>query len=87
MAMRARIVRIGNSRGIRIPKVVLDECRLGDTVELSVEHGSLVIRPAEHPRQGWDTAFEQMAKARDDALLDPELPTEFDATEWEWPEA
>jgi len=57
MAMRARIVRIGNSRGIRIPKAVIDECGLGDIVELSVEDGSVVIRPAELPRQGWDEAF------------------------------
>jgi antitoxin MazE len=85
--MRARIVRVGNSRGIRIPKVVIDECRLGDTVELSVEEGALVIRPAEPPRQGWDAAFKQMAEAGDDALLDPELPTEFDAKQWEWPDA
>ena len=85
MAMRARIVRIGNSRGIRIPKAVIDECGLGDIVELSVEHGSVVIRPAELPRQGWDEAFKRMAEAGEDALLDPELATEFDALEWQWP--
>jgi antitoxin MazE len=85
MALRAQLVRIGNSRGIRIPKSLIDECNLGDTVELSVVDGSLVVR-ATVPRQGWDAAFERMAQAGDDSLLDSETPTEFDATDWEWPE-
>lgn len=86
MALRARLVRIGHSRGIRIPKSLIDECHLGDTVELSVVDGSLLVRPVTAPRQDWDHAFEQMAEAGDDGLLDPETQTEFDATEWEWPE-
>jgi antitoxin MazE len=83
VALRANLVRIGNSRGIRIPKSLIDECHLGDTVELSVVDGSLVVRPAAAPRQGWDAAFERMAEAGDDTLVDPEIPTEFDTTEWE----
>ncbi|MBV9597049.1 MAG: AbrB/MazE/SpoVT family DNA-binding domain-containing protein [Chloroflexi bacterium] len=86
MAVRANLVRIGNSRGIRIPKSIIDECQLGDTVELSVVSGSLVVRSASAPREGWDAVFKQMSGAHDDALLDPETPTEFDEAEWEWPE-
>jgi antitoxin MazE len=87
MPIRAHLVRIGNSRGIRIPKSVIDECRLGETVELSVVDGSLLVRPATAPRQGWDAAFEQIDElADDDVLLDPETQTEFDAMEWHWPE-
>jgi len=67
-------------------KSLIDECHLGDTVELSVVDGSLLVRPVTAPRQDWDHAFEQMAEAGDDGLLDPETQTEFDATEWEWPE-
>ena len=84
--MRASIVRIGNSRGIRIPKSLLEQCRLGSSVELEVQDGQLVIRPADRPRAGWDDAFCAMAEQRDDALLDQEsLPgTAWDAKEWEW---
>jgi antitoxin MazE len=86
VAIRANLVRIGNSRGIRIPKSLIDECHLGDTVELAVVDGALVVRATSAPRQNWDAAFKQMADASDDLLLDLETPTEFDATEWEWPE-
>jgi antitoxin MazE len=89
MGMRARIVRIGNSRGIRLPKALLEECHLGDAVELSVEDGALVIRPLRRPRESWEQAFQAMAEAGDDALLDPEAPTgtAWDEAEWDWPEA
>ena len=84
--MRTSIIRIGNSRGIRIPKALLEQCKLGDTVELEVEDNRLVIRPADRPRQGWDEAFCQMAERGDDALLDEGSlgQTEWDQTEWEW---
>ncbi len=84
--MRANIVRIGNSRGIRIPKALLEQCRLGSTVDLDVENGNLVIRPAETPRLGWDDAFRRMAERGDDELLDREelRASQWDDTEWEW---
>lgn len=84
--MRASVVRIGNSRGIRIPKAVLKQCRLGSTVELEMRRDHLVVRPVDEPRAGWEDAFRQMAQERDDVLLDREsLPqTRWDATKWEW---
>jgi len=87
MGMRARIIRIGNSRGIRLPRSVLEECEFGAAVDLSVEHGTLVVRPVPSPRAGWDEAFTAMAELGDDALLDPEAPmgTAWDEQEWEWP--
>jgi antitoxin MazE len=84
--IRANLVRIGNSRGIRIPKSLIDECHLEDTVELSVVDGSLVVRPAPRARQGWEAAFERMAEMGEGQLLDPEILNEFDSSEWEWPE-
>jgi antitoxin MazE len=84
MGVRASIVRVGNSRGIRIPKHLIDECRLGDRVELSVVDGTLVVKPAVHVRQDWDSAFQRMSEVGDDVLLDAETPTQFDAQEWEW---
>lgn len=84
--MRTRIVRIGNSRGVRIPKALLEESGLKDEVEVTVRDGTLVIAPVTGPRHGWEDAFREMAAAGDDALLDGDLTTSdsFDAESWEW---
>lgn len=84
--MKARIVRIGNSQGIRIPKPLLEQSGLGEEVELEVQHHQIIIRSAERPRQGWEAAFRSMAEHGDDALLDPDVvsSSEWDEEEWEW---
>jgi antitoxin MazE len=84
--MKARLVRIGNSQGIRIPKPLLEQAGLQDEVEIEVEGNRLVILPLRHPRAGWDEAFQAMARQGDDALLDDGdlLPTRWDEEEWEW---
>jgi antitoxin MazE len=84
--MKTRIVPIGNSHGIRIPKPLLEQVGLRGEVELRVEDGALVIRPARRPREGWAAAFEEMARRGDDALLDDVAPTlsGWDEDEWEW---
>ena len=65
--MKSRIVQIGNSRGIRIPKRLLEQTGLRGEVEISAEGDSLVIRPASGPRAGWAAAFQEMARRRFDA--------------------
>ena len=84
--MKTKLIRIGNSRGIRIPKILLDQCRVEDEVELETQNDCLIIRPVAAPRSGWDEAFHQMAEAGDDILLDQEelSQTDWDKTEWEW---
>jgi antitoxin MazE len=82
--MKAKIISIGNSRGIRIPKQLLEMTNLGDEVELEAERDRIVIRSARQPRQGWDDAFKAMAAEGDDRLLDPPLSTKFDEEEWDW---
>lgn len=82
--MKTRIVRIGNSRGIRLPKVLLEEAQLADEVELQAEPGRIVIRAAGQPRAGWAAAARRMRESGDDHLLDPPTPTGFDEAEWEW---
>ena len=84
MATTARIVRIGNSRGIRVPKALLEQAQLGDGVELHAEPGRLVVRPIRQPRAGWAEAAAQMHRLEDDRLLDPAAPTHFDTEEWAW---
>jgi antitoxin MazE len=84
--MRTKIVQMGNSRGIRIPKLLLEESGLEGEVDLRVEDHSLVISPVREVRKGWDRAFATMAERGDDALLDTEAPalSTWDEAEWEW---
>jgi antitoxin MazE len=82
--MKARIVRVGNSRGIRIPKLLLDQAGLAEDVELHAEPGRIVIEAVRRPRDGWAEAARRMSARRDDGLLDAPTATRFDAEEWEW---
>jgi antitoxin MazE len=84
--MKAHLVRIGNSQGIRIPKPLLEQTGLQDEVEIEVEDQRLVIRAVNNPRAGWDEAFAAMARQGDDGLLDGDelVPTRWDEEEWEW---
>jgi antitoxin MazE len=84
--MKTRVVRVGNSQGIRIPKLLLEQTGLHGEVEISAEGDSLVIRPAARPRTGWAAAFQEMARRGDDALLDEIGPSlsDWDEKEWEW---
>jgi antitoxin MazE len=81
---KARIVRIGNSRGIRVPKSLLDQAQLPEDVELLAEHGRLVVRAARGPRAGWAAAAKAMRAEGEDKLADGLTPTRFDDEEWEW---
>ncbi len=81
-----RIVNIGNSRGIRIPKLLLDRLGPVEEVELAVEQDQLIVRPIHHVRGGWDEQFKLMAEHGDDRLLDAEVSSlsRWDAEEWGW---
>jgi antitoxin MazE len=86
-AIHTRLIRIGNSQGIRIPKALIEQARLTGDVELLVQNNQLVVRPAPaHPRTGWENALRSMAEHGDDSLLDAEHlgSSEWDETEWEW---
>ena len=78
--MKTRIVRIGNSQGIRIPKLLLLHSNLAEEVEVEAEHDRIIIRSAKQPRQTWAAAFRSMSKLGDDSLLDKNLltPTKWD---------
>jgi len=84
--MKARVVRIGNSRGIRIPKAVIEQCHLHGAVDLEIQQGQLVIRSASKPRVGWSEVFGQMHRHGDDQLLDAETsaPSTWDRKDWTW---
>ena len=84
MITKTRIVQIGNSRGIRVPKVLLEHARLPDEVELQAEHGRLIVRAAQGSRAGWAAAAKAMHARGDDQLLDATTSSQFDEKEWRW---
>jgi len=75
--MRRRIIQIGSSRGIRLPKAVLKRAHFTEEVEIDVNPGKIVIRSAHVPREGWEKAFRGMAERGDDILVEGE-------SEWQW---
>jgi len=82
--MKTRLVRIGNSRGVRLPKAIIAQAGLTEEVELGVRDGAIVIARATSARLGWADAARQMRQRDEDLLLDPPVPTLFDEKEWEW---
>ena len=84
--MRTRIVKIGNSQGVRIPKLLLERSNLAEEVELEAEDNRIIIRSTKQPRQDWEPAFRAMAERGDDSLLDNNLlaQTQWDEDEWQW---
>lgn len=83
-SIRTQVVKIGNSRGVRIPKPFIDQTRLGNEVEIAVQRGTIVIRPLSRPRNNWAEQFRAMAEQGDDQLLDKPMPTKWDRSEWTW---
>ncbi len=83
-AIRTRIVKIGNSQGIRIPKLLLEQSGIDSEVEIEVQGDHLTVRTASRLRDGWDKAFAAMAEQHDDVLLDEVNTTDWEQVEWEW---
>ncbi|MBW1836177.1 MAG: AbrB/MazE/SpoVT family DNA-binding domain-containing protein [Deltaproteobacteria bacterium] len=84
--VRARVIKIGNSQGIRIPKPLLKQTGIMDEVELEVDKNQIIIRPISNPRAGWDDSFIAMAEKNDDVLLNGEenISHSWDEEEWQW---
>ncbi len=81
--MKASIIRIGNSRGLRLPKPIIEQCGFDKEVEIEIRNNEIIIRPAKRPRHNWEQAFKSMAERGDDMLI--ESPdTAWDEEEWEW---
>ncbi|MBI2371376.1 MAG: AbrB/MazE/SpoVT family DNA-binding domain-containing protein [Deltaproteobacteria bacterium] len=81
--MKTRLVRIGNSRGVRLPKPLIEEAGLTEEVELRVRDGAIVIARAA-ARAGWAEAAKRLRQRDEDHLLDLPTPTRFDEKGWEW---
>jgi antitoxin MazE len=81
--MKTKLVRIGNSRGIRLPKPFIEQAGLDEDVQLEVHGNTVVIRPLSGARAGWAAAAADLAGTAD-GLLDAVAPTSFDRDEWSW---
>jgi len=83
--MQAEIINIGNSKGLRIPKAILSQCKIKNIVDLTIKGNSIIITPTENLRAGWSESFKLMHKAGDDTLIDRDTtPNSWDDREWEW---
>ena len=82
--VKTRIIKIGNSQGIRIPKLLIEQVGLGEEVELEARQDSLVVRSVRSTRHGWAEQFRLMAERRDDQLLDEVATTTWDDEDWQW---
>ena len=83
--MRARVIKIGNSQGLRIPKPILEQTGIMDDVEIEVEKNKIIIRPVKDVREGWDAAFKSMGEKGDDKMIiDENISHSWDEGEWQW---
>ncbi len=82
--MQIDLIQIGNSRGIRIPKSLIEQCGLKDSVNIEVKDHQIILSPVKTSREGWEESFKQMAAAKDDRLILDTDSESWDKTEWEW---
>ena len=84
-SVKTKLVRMGNSRGIRISKPIIEQLRLGPEVQIEVHADCLVVRPSAHPRAGWERTLAQQASSEPELLIDDAIPlTEWEDNEWQW---
>lgn len=81
--MKAQIIRIGNSQGVRIPKTLIEDGKLSGEVELELHEDGILIRSLQKPRATWESAFKAVADVDDDQPA-ADLATEFEKKEWQW---
>lgn len=82
--MKTKLVKIGNSKGVRIPKPLIEQSGIGDEIEMILEKNQIIIRSLEEKRVGWEQSFKKMHEAGDDQLLDEDLNSDWDDSEWDW---
>ena len=80
--MRTNLIKIGNSKGIRINSNIIKQCELGNEIEIKVLDKKVIIEAIREPRSNWNNSFEKMYKNKEDVLID-ESSNDFDK-DWEW---
>ena len=82
--MKARLVKIGNSRGVRLPKALIEQAALSEEVDLGIRNCTIIISRADYPRAGWAEAVAALRATGADGLLAEGDATRFDKTDWKW---
>ena len=80
--MDISIIPIGNSKGIRLSKTLLDKYNIKDKVELILEKGYIILKPKAEPRKGWEKAFKKMHESGEDKPLMTDVFEEENFEEW-----
>jgi antitoxin MazE len=80
--MEVAVIKIGNSKGIRFSKTIIERYNIRDTVDLILEKGQICIKPVSKPRKGWENAFKEMHANGDDHLIIPYSFEEENLEEW-----
>ncbi len=80
--MQLSIISIGNSKGIRLPKTLLEKYNIQDTIELILEKGHIILKPKSLPRKGWDKSFKKMHLNGDDKLIMSDVFDDETFEEW-----
>lgn len=80
--MEVQVINIGNSKGIRLPKAILEQYNISDTLELILEKGRIILKPKSVPRKGWEKSFKQMHARGDDKLLMGDIFEDETFEEW-----
>jgi antitoxin MazE len=80
--METSIIKIGNSRGLRLSKTILEKYHIKDKVELILEKGQIILRPIESPRKNWEEKFKKMSANNDDELLMNDVFDDENFDEW-----
>jgi len=83
-SIHSKMITIGNSRGIRIPRTIIEQIGLTENVELVVEGNKLIVQSASYARSGWQEQFAEMAKKHDEKIMDGITSTQWDEDEWTW---
>ena len=81
--METAIIKIGNSKGLRLSKTILEKYNIKDKVEMILEKGHIVLKPIDNPRKNWEDAFEKMRKNNDDQLLFNDVFDDESMEEWD----
>jgi len=80
--MEASVIKIGNSKGLRLSKTILEKYKIKDKVELILEKGRIILKPIEQPRKNWESAFKEMRMNNDDNLLIKDVLEDENFEEW-----
>ena len=80
--MEIPVITIGNSKGIRLPKAILDQYDIKESIEIILEKGRIILKPSSSPRKGWEKAFKMMSENGDDQLIIDDVFSDEDFEEW-----